>query len=259
MSNKNLENKNSNVLTMVASTTILGHEIDLYGSVEHPLFVAKDVAEWIDYAKNPNGSRQTSKMLKGVDDDEKLVVTLLLPDDDQAREYNVLTEDGLYEVCMTSRKPVAKEMKKEIKNYLKSIRLTGAAIEDGREMEMIKKYFPSFSEETQMAMFADLMETKAQYDLMINSEGLYHMNLVAKNLEIGRNTLYSFLREHDVMFYEDGVNVPYQRFMNEGKFKVKQSMCADGNFRPVTYATKSGMDYIAKLLKKYGFYDKAVA
>lgn len=36
-------------------------------------------------------------MVKLVDDDEKLVVKVLLPDDDHVRECIALTEDGLYE------------------------------------------------------------------------------------------------------------------------------------------------------------------
>lgn len=110
--------KNEKVLQVVRETEILGKKILMYGSIEFPYFIASDVADWIDYAKNPNGSRQTSKMVKLVDDDEKLVVKVLLPDDDQVRECIALTEDGLYECCMRSTKPVAKEMKREIKNIL---------------------------------------------------------------------------------------------------------------------------------------------
>ena len=36
-----------------------------------------------------------------------------------------LTEDGLYEVLMQSRKPIAKQFKKGVKNILKTIRKTG--------------------------------------------------------------------------------------------------------------------------------------
>ena len=36
-----------------------------------------------------------------------------------------LTEDGLYEVLMQSRKPIAKQFKKEVKQILKQIRRTG--------------------------------------------------------------------------------------------------------------------------------------
>lgn len=248
------------VLTVIQETEILGKSIRMYNSVEVPLFLASDVAEWIDYAKNPNGSRQTSKMVKAVDEDEKLVVKLLPPDEKQTRECIVLTEDGLYEVCMRSTKPIAKQMKKEIKQYLKSIRLTGAAIETGREEEMVSKYFPSFSKEVQTEMVNDLIrqnrELKEFYDDLMNTQGYMSINTCAKELGIGEYKLFAFLRKKKVFFYDkDMVNVPYQRFMNEGKFVVKETPCHDGEMRSVTYATKRGLDYMRKLLRKNGYYD----
>lgn len=63
-----------------------------------------------------------------------------------------LIEDGLYEVCMQSHKPISKELKKEIKKYLKQIRITGGAAEQGSESEFIDKYFPSFKEDTKLSM-----------------------------------------------------------------------------------------------------------
>jgi|GEM_PF-6494544 len=54
-----------------------------------------------------------------------------------------LTEDGLYELLMQSRKPVAKPLKKEIKSILKQLRKTGVVILDHAESEAIdfeKKY-----------------------------------------------------------------------------------------------------------------------
>ena len=39
-----------------------------------------------------------------------------------------LTEDGLYEVLMQSRKPIAKQFKKKVKEILKQIRKTGGYI-----------------------------------------------------------------------------------------------------------------------------------
>ena len=47
-------------------------------------------------------------------------------------EYLFLTEDGIYEVLMQSRKPKAKEFKKEVKKILKSIRKTGGYIVGNR-------------------------------------------------------------------------------------------------------------------------------
>ena len=44
-----------------------------------------------------------------------------------------ITEDAMYDVLMASRKKEAKPFRREIKKYLKSIRLTGAAIDDERK------------------------------------------------------------------------------------------------------------------------------
>lgn len=68
---------------------LLGKEIDVYGSVDEPLFLAKDVAEWIEHT-------QPSKMVETVDEDKKLMGTIFLSG--QNREVWMLTEDGLYEV-----------------------------------------------------------------------------------------------------------------------------------------------------------------
>lgn len=261
---------NENVLTVIRETEILGKKIQMYGSVEDPLFLAKDVADWIDY-QFVTGKivRNTSKMLKLVDNEEKIKAILGIPEKDHPNKHGglrkntemwFLTEDGLYEVCMQSRKPIAKQMKQEIKKYLKSIRLTGAAIPEGREEEMVSKYFPSFSKEVQMGMVNDLIkqnrELKQFYDDLMNSEGLISINTAAKELSIGEYKLFSFLRKKKVFFYDkDMVNVPYERFRKEGKFVVKETPCHDGEIRSVTYATKRGLEYVRKLLRDSGYYE----
>lgn len=249
------ENK---VLEVVAETEILGHPIELYGSIEFPWFMAKDVAEWIDYSKGSNGKYQISNMVKKVDDEEKGLKSFMTLGGIQ--ETWALTEDGLYECCMRSTKPIAKEMKKEIKQYLKSIRLTGAAIPTGDEERFVNTYLPSLSSGLKDQIIVELTENNKRlqqfYDDLMNTEGLMQMNTVAKELNIGEYKLFAFLRNKKVFFYNnDMVNVPYQRFMNEGKFAVKETPCHDGNIRSVTYATKRGLDYIRKLLRKNGYYD----
>lgn len=106
--------------------------IRVFGTPEDPLFLARDVAEWIDYSKRPDGSYKLDMMIKSVDEEEK--TKIFYPANNlggvlQANtEYWFLTEDGLYEVLMQSRKPKAKEFKKEVKKILKSIRKTGGYV-----------------------------------------------------------------------------------------------------------------------------------
>lgn len=59
-----------------------------------------------------------SFQMRSIDDDEKLTSTILRAG--QRRECNFLTEDGLYEVLFQSRKPIAKQFKKGVKEILKS-------------------------------------------------------------------------------------------------------------------------------------------
>lgn len=106
-----------NEIKVINKSMLLGKEIDVYGSVDEPLFLAKDVAEWIEHT-------QPSKMVETVDEDEKLMGTIFLSG--QNREVWMLTEDGLYEVLMQSRKPIAKQFKKGVKEILKTIRKTGS-------------------------------------------------------------------------------------------------------------------------------------
>lgn len=106
-----------NEIKVINKSMLLGKEIDVYGSVDEPLFLAKDVAEWIEHT-------QPSKMVETVDEDEKLMGTIFLSG--QNREVWMLTENGLYEVLMQSRKPIAKQFKKGVKEILKTIRKTGS-------------------------------------------------------------------------------------------------------------------------------------
>lgn len=242
------------VLTVIQETKILGKKIVMYGSIENPYFVASDVAEWL-------GERDGYTVARKVSDEEKDTQIVCTHGGNQ--KTTVLTEDGLYEACMLSRKEIAKPLKKEIKKYLKSIRLTGAAIPIGDEKKMVSHYFSSLSQDLQGQIVNELIEKNKElqqfYDDLINTEGLYHMNTTAKELRIGRNTLFAYLRGNSIMFYQDGANIPYQRFMNQGLFRVIESPCADGKYRPTTYATKKGLEYIRKLLRKDGYYNAEVA
>ncbi|WP_415306483.1 Bro-N domain-containing protein [Clostridium perfringens] len=132
-----------NNLMIFQERQVLGKDFKIYGTKENPLFLAKDVAEWIDYEVS-----NVSKMVKRVDEDEKIITRT------NNTSATFLTEDGLYEVLMQSRKPIAKQFKKEVKKILKQIRTTGGAVKD--EEEFIKNYFPSFSEEVKQAMVLDL-------------------------------------------------------------------------------------------------------
>lgn len=184
-------------------------------------------------------------------------------------KVSLITKSDIYRLIVRSDLKSTDEFESWIfDEVLPTIERTGAYIEDGREKEMIERYFPSISDDVKLLMIKDLQkavkdeqeknkELQQFYDDLMSTEGLYHMNMVAKELKIGRNTMLSYLRGKGIMFYQDNSNVPYQRFMNQKLFAVVETPCADGKYRPVTYATKKGLDYIRKLLRKDGYYDLA--
>lgn len=248
---------NDTILTVIQETNILGKQVNLYSSIENPLFEASEVAGWL-------GVKNVSQMLKQADIDESEKGIFLKYTLGGNQKSLFITEDAMYEVLMRSRKENAKPFRKEIKKYLKSIRLTGAAIPEGSEQEMVNYYFSSLSSDLQGKIVNELIEKNKQlqefYDDLINTEGLMQMNTVAKELNIGEYTLFAYLRGKKVFFYDkDKVNVPYERFRREGKFAVKETPCHDGKTRSVTYVTKKGLDYIRKLLRKDGYYNVEVA
>lgn len=71
--------------------------------------LAKDVAEWIEHSK-------VSMMLESIDEDEKVVKNVYTLGGNQEAWF--LTENGVYEVLMQSRKPIAKEFKTSPKTIL---------------------------------------------------------------------------------------------------------------------------------------------
>ena len=114
-----------NQIEIINEQEVLGKEFKVYGSFENPLFLAKDVAEWIDYSKDGKGNYNVSAMLSKVDDDEKIKLNTNLNNVKVGSNTWFLTEDGLYEVLMQSRKPIAKAFKKEVKKILKELRTKG--------------------------------------------------------------------------------------------------------------------------------------
>lgn len=106
-----------NKIEVINKSMLLGKEIDVYGTIDEPLFLAKDVAEWI-------GHSDVSMMVKNVEEEEKVTNNVCTLGGSQNAWF--LTEDGLYEVLMQSRKPIAKQFKKGVKDILKTIRKTGS-------------------------------------------------------------------------------------------------------------------------------------
>lgn len=112
------------ILSPLTSISFYGHELSVYGTLENPLFVASEAAKMIDYGKNRNGSYKVDTMTRSLDSEEKMVLSIRGLDGNTL-STTLLTEDGFYEVLLMSRKPVAKQLKKKVKEVLKALRIKG--------------------------------------------------------------------------------------------------------------------------------------
>ena len=177
-----------------------------------------------------------------------------------------MNENQLYDFMFEAHTEKCKPFRKwVVEEVLPMINKTGGYVETDMEEEFVNNYLPDLSEETKVLVIKDLRSSnerlKAEnarlqefYDMLLSTEGLLEMNIVAKELKIGVKRLYSFLRANGVMFYKGTINIPYQRFMEQKLFDVVETPCRDGKYRPATYATKKGVEYIRKLLCKNGYY-----
>ena len=257
-------------LKIINEQEVLGKNFKIYGSIDNPLFLAKDVAEWIDYSKDSKGNFNVSRMILSVDDDEKMKIFTNLTNNKVGSNTWFLTEDGLYEVLMQSRKPIAKQFKKEVKRILKTIRQTGGYVSEDREAEFIDKYFPSFNEETKLVMIKDLINQNKEIKKKIEDDKKFvdfakqientnksikiedFAKVISKQgFDIGRNNLYQWLRDNK---YLQSNNRPYQQYINSGYFEVLERPVHTSKFHDIVFTTlvtgKGQIYFVNKLLGK---------
>lgn len=251
--------KENNVVEIIKEQEVLGKAFRIYGTVEQPLFLAKDVAEMIKHSKPRD-------MVQNVDDEEKVKMPFKMATSRSTQEQWFLTEDGLYEVLMQSRKPIAKQFKKEVKNILKQMRLTGGSVVSGREEDFVEFYFSKFSDDTKLAMVKDLQEQNDKMKNLIQEQsksvafvklvnetnGTKSMKEFADTLGIvglGRNTLYELLREMEIILWND--TIPYRKYIDQGYLTVNESIARNGELVCSTRITPKGQVWLTKKILKH--------
>ena len=94
---------------------------------------------------------------------------------------------------------------------------------------------------------AELAPKAAAHDALENAEGSIPIGDVAKMLAVGRNRLFAWLRDEEILMPG---NIPYQRHIDAGHFRValRRYTTPSGEERTAhtTYATPKGAAYVAK-------------
>lgn len=219
-------NENAVVLKQ---TELLGQQFTVYGTKEEPLFLSKDVASMIEHS-------DVSTMMRTVDDDEKLLQTMFASG--QKRQVWMLTENGLYEVLMQSRKPVAKEFKKGVKRILKEIRQNGGYIattqEDSEETILAKALIiAQRTIEKQKAKIETIAhekeKLKAENNVLLpdanytkevlKSDETYTMTQIAKEFGYTCQVFTEKLMRFGVIYKQSGQYMLTSKYCNKGYTK----------------------------------------
>lgn len=235
-----------NDLTILNEQEVLGKQFRVYGTPEQPLFLAKDVAEWIEYSAS-----NVSKMLNSVDEEEKTARKVCTTGTNYQTEAWFLTEDGLYEVLMQSRKPIAKAFKKKVKEILTTIRKHGVYAIDEllANPDMAIKAFTALKEEREKnrLLTADVERMKPK-EIFADAVSASNTSILVGDLakllkqngvQTGQKRLFEQLRNEGFLIKRKGAdwNMPTQKSMEMGLFEIKESTHIDGNGCNITTKT----------------------
>lgn len=231
-----------NELKVLNEQEVLGKHFKVYGTPEEPLFLAKDVADWIEHS-NPR------MMLQTVDDDEKGVRNVYTPGGMQ--EAWCLTEDGLYEVLMQSRKPIAKEFKKKVKEILKTIRKHGLYATDNVIDNILNN--PDFGIELLTRLKeerAARVEAERKNAILMHVNKTYTVTEIAKELGLRSATqLNRILAEKKIQYQVNGTWVMYSRYSDQGYEEIKQEVLDSGRVIYHRRITQMGREFILSLFQ----------
>ena len=276
----------TNPIQVLSETELLGHKFTVYGTAENPLFLAKEVAECIDYAKRSNGSYNTTMMLQSVDEEEKVANIVDTLGGNQQVWF--LTEDGLYEVLMQSRKPIAKEFKKGVKEILKTIRKTGGYLatkqDDTPEEIMARaltiaqatlakreerlKQLEAQAEQQQVTIEIQTEEIKksapkvSYYDNHLQSVNALTTTQIAKEIGVSAEKLNNKLKELGIQFRQSGqwlLKSPYDKWgMHETRTNIFTSERGNTYTNTYTVWTQRGRRFIIAIYENDWNVKKAI-
>ncbi|HBG1959205.1 TPA: phage antirepressor KilAC domain-containing protein [Clostridioides difficile] len=221
-----------NNLQTIKEQELLGKEFRVYGTLEKPLFLAKDVAEWIEHSN-------VSTMLSNIEAEEKELIQIGTLNNAYSAWF--LTEDGLYEVLMQSRKQIAKQFKKEVKKILKEIRKTGGYIHStsdmsddeimARALQVAQKTIEKKSREIEEKdKVIQLQQPKVLFaDSVASSDNSILVGELAKllrqnGIDTGQNRLFDWLRNNGYLIKRKGedYNTPTQKSVDLGVIETKE-------------------------------------
>lgn len=230
-----------------------------------PWFVANDVANILAY-KEPNKA-----IARHVDEDDrtKHPITDNLG---RTQETYIINESGVYNLIFGAAKQSANaEIKKKAKDFkrwvtsevLPTIRKHGMyAVDDLLDNpDMAIAAFQRLKEERQLRLQAqeevaqknqiiqELQPKATYYDLILQSESLVAISMIAKDYGMSPQKLNNLLHELKVQFKQGSTWLLYQKYADKGYTQSKTHTIDAEHSKMHTYWTQKGRLFIYDLLK----------
>lgn len=246
-------------IQIINQQEVLGKDFKIYGTFDNPLFLAKDVAEWIEHSN-------VSKMVSSIDEEEKEIHRLSTLTNGYSATF--LTEDGFYEVLMQSRKIIAKKFKKEVKKILKDVRKHGMYATDelldnpdlliqvATKLKEEKAKNKLLQEENaQKNQIIGELKPKADYtDIILKNKGLVTITQIAKDYGLSGQALNDKLHELKVQYKIGDQWLLYSKYHAKGYTHSETIPITRKNGKKdvnmLTKWTQKGRLFIYELLKE---------
>ncbi|RGW85216.1 phage antirepressor [Lactobacillus amylovorus] len=214
-----------------------GNEVRTLKVNDEPYFVGKDVANILGYSRTADAIRSH------VDPEDKGVGEIQTPGGRQ--KLQIINESGLYSLILSSKMPNAKRFKHWVTSeVLPAIRKHGAYMTDEKAFDVVnnKDGLASLLQQAADQLRAkdiqiEKMKPKALFaDSVATSKSTVLIGELAKILrgngvDIGATRLFRWMREHGYLINRKGSdwNMPTQRSMNLGLFKIKETTINHSN------------------------------
>lgn len=221
-----------------------GKQVRTVSVNNEPYFVGKDVATILGYTKSRNA------IATHVDSEDKTTALIQGSGSNYKSKTVIINESGLYSLILGSKLPQAKEFKHWVTNeVLPTIRKHGAymtpetierallnpdtiinlATQLKEEQEQRKKLEAENGVMKPKAIFADAISTSKT----VVGVGELAKVLKQNGVDIGRNRLFDWLRDHKYLMQQGKDNVPTQRSMEMKLMEVKETLYGSpGNLHP---------------------------
>lgn len=245
-----------------------GNEVRALKINDEPYFVGKDVAEILGYAL------PTKAIQDHVDkEDQRSEIvnkSQFFQNGTGFTNIDLITESGVYSLIFSSKLPKAKKFKRWVTSeVLPAIRKHGVYMTDQKAFDVVhnknglaellrqaadqlKSKDIQIEEMKPKALFADSVATSKSTILI----GELAKILRGNGVDIGATRLFRWMREHGYLINRKGSdwNMPTQRAMNQGLFKIKETTInhSDGttSISKTTKVTGKGQQYFVNMFLK---------